>query len=713
MTYSLFIVTGDLNGDGIPDIVTVIPTPNEGSRMVVVLLGTGNGGFRPAVSYPLISLGSFAPYDALALEDLNGDGKLDLVVAPGYGSRVAVLSGNGDGTFGLPAAFSAQDYNNGSATGLAAIDVNGDQKIDVLADLIVGPVGLSVSNELHMFLGNGDISLQPVGIQSAPTTQLYQLIPGDFNNDGRVDFVSIDRASSVATAIAFLGSVVPALRSTKTHAGDFTQGQTGASFIMTVKNIGGTSTSGSVTVNELPGEGLQITSMSGNGWTCSTASCSRSDPLSAGSSYSPVTVFVNVNTTNNGQPGITANEASVSGGGSKTSAFVLDTVNIGSPFLPADVSIAVSHDGNFSQGQTGATYSIIVSNVGGTPTAGSIVITDVLPAGLTATMLGGLGWTCTLSSGICSRGDSLTPGSSYPAITVTVNVLANAPSSLINYARVVLQNEANVSNNLAMDPTIVQLAPSRVGVFRSGFYWLQDVDGDQQFNSPPDRAFAFGGVAGDIPITGDWNGSGTSKVGIYRPSNGLFILDTNGDGVFDGGDAVYNLGVGTQAGDVPVVGDWNGDGQTKVGLFREGFFWILDTNGDGVFEQGVDSTFAFGGVAGDVPVVGDWTGSGTSKIGLFRLGFYWILDVNGNGVLDNVNGTGGDQAFAYGGIAGDVPVVGDWNGSGTSKVGVFRQGFFWVLDANGNLSFDGTGPGQDFAFPFGGISGDVPVMGKW
>ena len=111
--------------------------------------------------------------------------------------------------------------------------------------------------------------------------------------------------------------------------------------------------------------------------------------------------------------------------------------------------------------------------------------------------------------------------------------------------------------------------------------------------------------------------------------------------------------------------------------------------------------------------MGDWTGTGTSKIGLFRLGFYWILDANGNGVLDNINGTGGDQAFAYGGIAGDVPVVGDWNGSGTSKVGFFRQGFFWVLDANGNHTFDGTGPGQDLAFPFGGISGDVPVMGKW
>jgi hypothetical protein len=45
-----------------------------------------------------------------------------------------------------------------------------------------------------------------------------------------------------------------------------------------------------------------------------------------------------------------------------------------------------------------------------------------------------------------------------------------------------------------------------------------------------------------------------------------------------------------EPGDVPVVGDWNGDGRAKVGLFRQGFFWILDYNGDGVFEQGIDKT---------------------------------------------------------------------------------------------------------------------------
>ena len=272
---------------------------------------------------------------------------------------------------------------------------------------------------------------------------------------------------------------------------------------------------------------------------------------------------------------------------------------------------------------------------------------------------------------------------------------------------VVNQNSNNVSIGLGVRVF------TKAGIFRSGFYWLLDANGDQQFTSPSDPAFSFGGMPGDIPVTGDWTGDGHVKVGIYRSSSGLFILDSNGNGQFDAGDAVYDLGVGTQAGDIPVVGDWNGDGRTKVGLFRQGFFWILDYNGNGVFEQDLDKTYAFGGVDGDVPVVGDWSATGTSKIGLFRQGFFWILDFNGNGTVDNVNQAGGDKAFAYGGLAGDVPMVGDWNGNGRSKVGVFRSGYFWVLDANGNFQFDGTDPGQDLAFPFGGLAGDVPVTGNW
>jgi YD repeat-containing protein len=138
----------------------------------------------------------------------------------------------------------------------------------------------------------------------------------------------------------------------------------------------------------------------------------------------------------------------------------------------------------------------------------------------------------------------------------------------------------------------------------------------------------------------------------------------------------------------------------KIGVFRNGA-WYLDTNGNGVWDAGTDTVTTFG-LPGDIPVTGDWTGTGTAKIGVFRNGV-WYLDANGNGVWD-----GGTDTAAYFGLAGDIPVVGDWNGTGTSKIGVFRDGV-WYLDTNGNGVWDG---GTDTAAYFG-TTGDQPVTGKW
>jgi hypothetical protein len=239
-----------------------------------------------------------------------------------------------------------------------------------------------------------------------------------------------------------------------------------------------------------------------------------------------------------------------------------------------------------------------------------------------------------------------------------------------------------------------------------------------------DLVEAFGGIPGDVPVTGDWSGTGTTKIGIYRPVNGLFLLDYNDNGTFDGCqiDRCYQfLPAPPVAGDIPVAGDWTGTGTAKVGIYRPSTGqWFLDTNGDGVYEPAVDASTYFGGLSSDIPVVGDWTGTGAAKIGIFRAGFLWLLNTSGNG-------TSYDTVFPFGGVTGcttplpgiyasepagscDIPVVGDWNASGTTKVGVFRLGFFWVLDTTGTHTFI-QGVGQ--TFPFGGLSGDVPVTGKW
>ena len=62
-----------------------------------------------------------------------------------------------------------------------------------------------------------------------------------------------------------------------------------------------------------------------------------------------------------------------------------------------NLGITKTHAGNFTQGQTGATYSLAVSNAGTGPTSGTVTVTDTLPTGLTATAIAGTGWSCTLS----------------------------------------------------------------------------------------------------------------------------------------------------------------------------------------------------------------------------------------------------------------------------------------------------------------------------
>ena len=96
------------------------------------------------------------------------------------------------------------------------------------------------------------------------------------------------------------------------------------------------------------------------------------------------------------------------------------------------LTVGVSHIGNFTQGQPGAAYTITVSNTGSAPGSGMVTMTDVLPAGFTATTLSGPGWSCLLASVMCTRLDPLASGSAYPAITLLANVPLGVASPAAN-----------------------------------------------------------------------------------------------------------------------------------------------------------------------------------------------------------------------------------------------------------------------------------------
>ena len=87
------------------------------------------------------------------------------------------------------------------------------------------------------------------------------------------------------------------------------------------------------------------------------------------------------------------------------------------------LNVSSSHFGAFTAGATGR-YQITVTNLTYAMTTGTVTVKDALPAGLTAASIGGTGWTCTLNPLQCTRSDVLSTSSSYPAITLAVNVAA-------------------------------------------------------------------------------------------------------------------------------------------------------------------------------------------------------------------------------------------------------------------------------------------------
>jgi hypothetical protein len=93
----------------------------------------------------------------------------------------------------------------------------------------------------------------------------------------------------------------------------------------------------------------------------------------------------------------------------------------------------------------------------------------------------------------------------------------------------------------------------------------------------------------------------------------------------------------------------------RIAIFRQGE-WFLDLSDYGVWEGcGLDACLGPFGLSSDVPLMGDWTGTGTARIGTFRNG-EWFLDLNGNGVWD---GCGIDSCIpSFGGFSGDLPITG-------------------------------------------------------
>lgn len=240
-----------------------------------------------------------------------------------------------------------------------------------------------------------------------------------------------------------------------------------------------------------------------------------------------------------------------------------------------------------------------------------------------------------------------------------------------------------------------------VGVYRPStqtFFLRNSTTSD----TPYITATVVGAQGTDLPITGDWNGDGIDTPGLYRPGTSTFYLWERWSGLnVAAPDYVVALG---SVGDKPISGDWDGAGKDGIGVFRPSTSTQYLKNQ--LIAGSPDYTVIFG-IASDLGVAGDWNVDGVTSAGVFRPG-------DGRFHVTNRNTTGAvaeDASYLLGNST-DLPVTGDWTHSGYSGIGVFRPstGLFYLKYNLDNTPFDSDAL---FRYGFEQSTGDLPLAGSW
>ncbi len=182
----------------------------------------------------------------------------------------------------------------------------------------------------------------------------------------------------------------------------------------------------------------------------------------------------------------------------------------------------------------------------------------------------------------------------------------------------------------------------------------------------------------------DFDGDGISDIAVWRPSNGVWHVQSSGDNSYNS----LQFG-GAEFGDIAVPGNYDGDKKTDYAVYRSGVWYIRQSS------NGQVRTAQFG-LANDKPVAGDYDGDGKTDLAVWRPSdSVWYIQRSSDGGYD----------FRQFGLNGDIPLAGDYDGDGKTDITIWRPstGVWYVQQSS-----DGNYRAYQFGF-----SGDVPLVGDF
>ena len=420
---------------------------------------------------------------------------------------------------------------------------------------------------------NSSTSIAPGGVSSAiefPVTVANNAAPSVANTasvtgGGEPAAFTGNNSTTLTTPVTAFDLTI---LKTKTVADNFVLGVSTDTYTLTASNIGAVATTGTITVTDTLPAGLTLTTASGGtgwttgaNWTCSGAaggnvvSCTRTVAIAALDSNVAVVIFP-VTVAAAAAPSV-SNTAAISNPNESINLLGNNSSTLVTPVNAPDLVVTKSHNGDFTVGVNNR-YTITVSNLGKlTTSAANVVVTDVLPIGLTYVSGTGTNWTCAVAgvapaqqTVTCTRlaANAIIPNASTDAITLTVTPTATAAinSPVTNNVSVSGGNEPAGNVGLSADPNVTD---------------NNDTDRTDVYLSPPTvtktftpAAIAPGGTSSMVITVTNPVSNGVNLTGVSIGDNYTGTLQNNAVGTV----SCTGVGSATKTGGV--------NGGTSVGF---------------------------------------------------------------------------------------------------------------------------------------------------